>query len=463
MEGPGKGSASQVPPVILSNDPTVNPRFHDVNHVWIPYCTGDNWLGQLTEDNPAHAMIAAGVCKTPMCLFQGHINLLKILPEIFQLPGFGVAEKVLFQGVSAGGHGVILHCDMFADLVADAAPQAATKCNAISGLWLPNMAQGDQQGTTEYYALPLHSQVFSTPGSDTWPFETKNGAVMAQIDQMITNFAVYLPPTCVEKLQEKNVPSNLCFSAGTAYSFLKTPVFLTQNLFDVNMMILSFIGMDWGMASQTNLMENREWYSYWGTATRRSVTEQAKEADGYFLPACLDHVSGIGAGGSGGPMARTHNDGVYWGPLFDQPAAIKIDGTTGHDAMADWFFRHTSDMNYDQHVDSCLDPIGCKQVACNPTCWNDGDWVTHGDDSPDACSQSGLDMTCGKVRDLYKEQECCGNPERPFTVDRRLGSSLVGTGEPLLSQITKALDGTKDASRRAALKQRILAEVKRFM
>eukprot|EP00406_Dinophysis_acuminata_P025144 CAMPEP_0179333070 /NCGR_PEP_ID=MMETSP0797-20121207/65091_1 /TAXON_ID=47934 /ORGANISM="Dinophysis acuminata, Strain DAEP01" /LENGTH=64 /DNA_ID=CAMNT_0021046021 /DNA_START=18 /DNA_END=208 /DNA_ORIENTATION=- len=26
------------------------------------------------------------------------------------------------------------------------------------------------------------------------------------------------------------------------------------------------------------------------------------------------------------------------------------------------------------------------------------------------------DMTCGDIRDLYREQRCCGNPSRPFAV-----------------------------------------------
>jgi hypothetical protein len=34
---------------LISNDPITNPDFASWNHVWIPYCSGDVWLGQTTN------------------------------------------------------------------------------------------------------------------------------------------------------------------------------------------------------------------------------------------------------------------------------------------------------------------------------------------------------------------------------------------------------------------------------
>jgi hypothetical protein len=34
---------------LISNDPAENPDFASWNHVWIPYCSGDVWLGQTTN------------------------------------------------------------------------------------------------------------------------------------------------------------------------------------------------------------------------------------------------------------------------------------------------------------------------------------------------------------------------------------------------------------------------------
>jgi hypothetical protein len=38
---------------ILDTDPTENPLFHDYNHVLIPYCSSDIWLGEETSTTSA--------------------------------------------------------------------------------------------------------------------------------------------------------------------------------------------------------------------------------------------------------------------------------------------------------------------------------------------------------------------------------------------------------------------------
>jgi len=55
---------------LISAESSVNPDFHDWNHVWVPYCSGDVWLGQATEPtNPWATLDAAGerVCGQPPC------------------------------------------------------------------------------------------------------------------------------------------------------------------------------------------------------------------------------------------------------------------------------------------------------------------------------------------------------------------------------------------------------------
>ena len=38
---------------ILDTDPTLNPLFHDYNHILIPYCSSDLWLGEETTPTSA--------------------------------------------------------------------------------------------------------------------------------------------------------------------------------------------------------------------------------------------------------------------------------------------------------------------------------------------------------------------------------------------------------------------------
>lgn len=84
---------------LLSSNTTFNP-FANWNHVRVPYGSGDVYIGS------QHSVNTMGV------YFAGHNTLEAIVSDLKNRSGLGSARRVLFAGVSAGGHvKVHLHSD----------------------------------------------------------------------------------------------------------------------------------------------------------------------------------------------------------------------------------------------------------------------------------------------------------------------------------------------------------------
>ena len=87
---------------ILSDDAQGNPDFFHAHHVYIPYCSSDEFSGT----SPTAS------AKTFGFYFSGHLNLVNIFGQLKKRhPKFGSASRVLFAGSSAGGIGVIHNID----------------------------------------------------------------------------------------------------------------------------------------------------------------------------------------------------------------------------------------------------------------------------------------------------------------------------------------------------------------
>jgi hypothetical protein len=114
---------------ILDSDPAKNPLFHSYNHVVIPYCSSDVWLGEETTNTEAVESTASQCdcfnyttasnqngCfnfnpKSPNIsfTFRGKIIYQSIIQQLLADYGMDNADKVILAGSSAGGLGVINH------------------------------------------------------------------------------------------------------------------------------------------------------------------------------------------------------------------------------------------------------------------------------------------------------------------------------------------------------------------
>ena len=114
---------------ILDPDPAKNPLFHSYNHVVIPYCSSDVWLGEETANTEAVEM-ATSQCdcfnyttsanrngcfnfnpSSPnvQFTFRGKTIYQSIIQQLLVDYGMDIADKVILAGSSAGGLGVINH------------------------------------------------------------------------------------------------------------------------------------------------------------------------------------------------------------------------------------------------------------------------------------------------------------------------------------------------------------------
>jgi len=280
----------------LSSDATENPDFHDAHHVYVPYCTGDSHLGQVSNPNNC----SASLCNATQVdhwgyYFDGFLNFKAILQELrAQIPAAASIQRVLFQGNSAGGMGVFRLCDFLQDQLG---PSVSVKCNPRS-CWSP--------GNIQDGADP-----------DSPPTSWENWKV-GEVDPPRTRPPVhdaYRHQGCVEALgQDKDK----CDTTHNMYQYVKAPMYVIHDMFDYA--VLANVGLPKKLHFA---LETREYIAYVGHCTRVSMTQikdhpQGKQGDGYFLPACYAHGS----------------DGVIATPIGDFGKA---------DGLGDWFFGRTSE------------------------------------------------------------------------------------------------------------------------
>ena len=112
---------------ILDVDPVKNPLFYDHNHVVVPYCSSDVWLGEETSNTEA---VKEGTsqcdCLTPASIsnpcfnfnprspnlqftFRGKIIYQSIIKQLLTDHGMSEAGRVILAGSSSGGVGVVNH------------------------------------------------------------------------------------------------------------------------------------------------------------------------------------------------------------------------------------------------------------------------------------------------------------------------------------------------------------------
>lgn len=114
---------------ILDTDSLENPLFYGYNHVLIPYCSSDLWLGEesdttdaishgvsecdcfnfTTEANPNGCFTFNTTSSDLQFTFRGKIIYQSIIEQLLNDHGIVDADKVILAGSSAGGLGVINH------------------------------------------------------------------------------------------------------------------------------------------------------------------------------------------------------------------------------------------------------------------------------------------------------------------------------------------------------------------
>ncbi|KAL7122506.1 hypothetical protein ACP275_01G049500 [Erythranthe tilingii] len=169
---------------ILSPNKTSNPDFYNWNRVFIRYCDGSSFMGDVKKVDPE-----TNLHKRGSRIFTAVID--ELLSK-----GLKNAKNAMLTGNSAGGLATILNCDRFRALV----PNANTvKCVSDSGFFIHAKNLPNAAGRERTFARVVHFHRISK----------------------------FLPKSCTSRMKP-----GLCFFPENLVADIKTPLFLLNSDFD---------------------------------------------------------------------------------------------------------------------------------------------------------------------------------------------------------------------------------------
>jgi hypothetical protein len=244
---------------LLSPSEALNPDFYSWNHIFVPYCSGDIWIGtELTTKNPFGG--------TEPYWFQGHSIIEQLLQED-TLP-FPKAEQVLLTGCSAGGIGSFHHADWLTEIL----PHAVVKTNPEAGWFTPAFDR------FPYFAagVPDPDPMHLTDTTGTW----------------LSTIRVYNSTAVQACYANPEVNDLLCGSVPYFYPYIKSPILVSENTADEYQVHHAAM-----MPSTPSFLLNRTekaYILYFAEQMRASLTSEIVKGskahqDGVFAPACFKH------------------------------------------------------------------------------------------------------------------------------------------------------------------------------
>lgn len=253
---------------ILSGDAAQNPLFHSWNKAFIPINDGTSFTGDLAKPIPA-SVPPKYPNKWPIYLRGGRI-VTAVMSFLMKDHGMDEATDVILTGGSSGGMAVYLNCDRIADQIRAANPKIRVTCLADAGMFL------DHPGIS---GNPTLSPQFVDS------FYAWNSSAM-------TNQA------CIAHYTPLGTPWK-CIFAQYVLPFIKTPLFIAQNLYDSYQLghILglggcSTYGKDLSACPNTTVAAVQAY-----GATLRKVINDGLAAPGLnrgsFAPSCIAHCQTV--------------------------------------------------------------------------------------------------------------------------------------------------------------------------
>lgn len=302
--------ASTVKGELLSPSIASNPDFYSWNHIYVPYCSGDLFLGmQVTPVNPftttttttnpsttatatAHVEGQAnetnGEAKAATFTFQGHLIVQTLVASY--LPAS--TSDVLLTGCSAGGMGAFFH----ADYLREQLPKAVVKANPEAG-WF---------GKYKYDRWPYFVAGIPDPDPTHIADTSVSWLKRIQVYNCTASQACYSDPLA---------DPTYCDSIPYFYTYIKTPVFVTESGADSYQVEHQGAMPLSGGPANFNATQ-KAYVIHFGDELRASLRLQIVEGpkattDGLFTPACYAHCL---------------------------PWNAKVSGVTWREALGNWYF-----------------------------------------------------------------------------------------------------------------------------
>lgn len=245
------------PDNMLSANETFNP-FHDFNHVWLPYCSGDTHTGQQTEPN-SYGLFFAGALN-----FEASVN------ELLAGHGLDQAERVILSGGSAGGIGVHNNVDWLQARI----PEVHVSAMPMAGHFFPAQIEL----------------------SETWLLRKAHLLREIDINDLFTLVVTTLyhsrpSPVCANNTGVEK--AYRCWDASFNYDHVSVPMLIVENMYDQLMIediMLCFDCQAWPLHA------GKLYTAHFGASMRASLQQPPRfssRRNSAFVPSCYMHTESL--------------------------------------------------------------------------------------------------------------------------------------------------------------------------
>ncbi|KAK3556206.1 hypothetical protein QTP70_005993 [Hemibagrus guttatus] len=234
---------------ILSSQSDENPHWYNANIVFVPYCSSDVWSG----NKPAAKTKQA---KETEYSFMGSVIIRELIKEL-ATKGLKQAKVVMLAGTSAGGTGVLLNIEKVASQLEQLGADVQVRGLVDSGWFLESKQQKSPECPDSLSCTPVDA---IKKGLRMW-----NGVI---------------PDKC--KQHYKRGEEWQCFFGHKLYSFLSSPLFVVQWLFDEEQLRVEniYVGGQSLSEQQWTYMQN----------LGKELKNSLKDVTAAFAPSCLSHT-----------------------------------------------------------------------------------------------------------------------------------------------------------------------------
>lgn len=302
----------------------LNP-FAEFSQVYIPYCSGDTWLGDSSKGHPALLGLQ----------MSGHLILETLVQRLLNNTRFASATDIILSGSSAGGIGTYHHTDWLADLLA-----ARAKANG--------------QASPRVVGFPIEGMFFP----EKWPVLVPEFAVgvrepfanfMSQYLALLQN--PWYPPACIEASKKEGFKRGDCFDVSRMIKYTKTPLFIGMNRFDP--LLIQDVGICLTCkASDKPSGLNGRFIRFYGSIMEQTVIDinRTLPQTGWFIP------------------SEFHHDENFY--RFLDSTEKSIQGMSLRAAFEAWYYDRRPIVLLEatcQDGGPCVLPSGCHNVSGNYT------------------------------------------------------------------------------------------------
>ena len=242
---------------ILSSSKSGNPAFFDHNHVLVPYCSSDLWLGFKTKTRQNGSFYFVNDSSVENFSFKGRAIFRSVFMELVQKYNMSVAEEIVVSGSSAGAIGVLNHVKW---LKSQNFTINARLLFIIDSAWFINFQGGIKSRVKREFAsfVGLSLQSFEACGDTSY------------------GFSCCLSASCL--ITRGFIPSDV----QTAFVF---------SLYDIYMFADALKRLeDEGKTAENHVADFLSVVSMYGGAMNESLEISKRSSASFFVPACFQHT-----------------------------------------------------------------------------------------------------------------------------------------------------------------------------